>query len=536
MPHKDPEKSREYQRNYKREQRAKGKPSLKREPFCVVTKDGRSIRGDVLDQYAAKKEGETSRQMPIDRFRDSYVSEKLVQPLYSPEILAGIIEINAYHARCCQVKARDTAGLGWMLVPLVENPSPEQKERLEVFINDQSGFIHTLYQHQYDIEVISYGALELVREDYHHDGEPVGLFHVPAHTLRVHVGGNKIMQRRANKKRYFKVIGAEVDIDLMTGEERPLGSLDPERRASEIIWNSMYSQRSDYYGIADIIPALGAVHGDMSRRDYNLSFFDNFGVPAYAVFITGDYDPGEIDEKTGKTELEQSIEDHFSELAENPHSTLILTVPSREGASGDVKIEFQPLSVETKDASFRLFRKDNRDEIITAHGVPPYRAGIAETGSLGGSTAIESTRIYKNSVIEPRQEVLEELLNHWIVREGFEVTDWAFQFVDIDTEDEKQELEIVRGLFDMGAMRIRDVIQLYGSNYGLEDDPDDPRLDMRFVKGVPLESVETNNSSAVMAMRSLKRQLLEVDNEYDDVTKVISDKDHKKSGESFDNR
>jgi len=47
-------------------------------------------------------------------------------------------------------------------------------------------------------------------------------------------------------------------------------------------------------------------------------------------------------------------------------------VPTMEG-QGEVNIEFKPLSTEVKEASFRLFRQDNRDEILAAHGVPPYR-------------------------------------------------------------------------------------------------------------------------------------------------------------------
>ena len=73
------------------------------------------------------------------------------------------------------------------------------------------------------------------------------------------------------------------------------------------------------------------------------------------------------------------------------------------------------MSTDVKEASFRLFRKDNRDEVMIAHGVPGYRIGIIETGSLGGSTARESTEIYKRSVIDPRQVIIEETINQEII-------------------------------------------------------------------------------------------------------------------------
>ena len=90
-----------------------------------------------------------------------------------------------------------------------------------------------------------------------------------------------------------------------------------------------------------------------------------------------------------------------------------MSVPAIEG-QGEVNIEFKRFECEVKEASFRLHRQDNRDEILAAHGVPPYRVGVAETGSLGGNTARESTEIYKRSVIEPRQEMLESMINKHI--------------------------------------------------------------------------------------------------------------------------
>jgi len=474
------------------------------------------VASSVLNGYAIK-ENEASQQITADRFANKYVDMGLVQPLYDPDHLARIPEINTYHARACRVKALDTAGLGWDLIPKVSDPAEDVKGEIEEFLTSQIlPLMVTFYRHQYDVEVIGQGGIEVVRLGYVPTARPAVLAHIPGHTLRVHEDDNKYAQKRGRKIRWFKRIGYEMDVDKDTGKEYPLGSLSPERRASEIIWNSLYSQRSDYYGVPDIIPALGAVHGDLARRDYNIAFFDNYGIPAYAVFITGDFDEGEEDED-GRTELEKTIESHFQELSKNPHSTLILSVPSREDG-GDVKIQFEPLSLDVKDASFRLYRRDNRDEVISAHGVPPYRLGIAETGSLGGSTAEESTKIYKNSVINPRQEILEALINQWIVSHewGFNTKDWEFKFREIDLEDEAHDIDMVSKLFDMGAVRIRDLIRYFGGRFSLEDDPDDPLLDLRFVDGKPLTEDAGTSQQAIDIMKSLQEKLLKVAIKYGD--------------------
>jgi PBSX family phage portal protein len=521
MPIKDPEQKKAYDREYQRQRRAEKRQSqplpqpsrpATKQPFGYVTQEGRVVRKDIMEQYAFKGAEERSTQIKADRFMGAYKSSGLIQPLYNPETLASITEINAYHFRACQVKARDTAGLGWDLIPLVDDPDPDIKQEIEDFFNSQDRPLTMIfYRHQYDVEVVGQGGLEVVREGYSPDGRPKIIAHVPGHTLRIHDSENKYAQKRGNKTRWFKKMNYEKDVDKDTGSEHELNSLPPERRAAELIWNSLYTQRSDYYGIPDIVPALGAVHGDLARRDYNIAFFDNFGVPAYAVFITGDYDPGDRDED-GRTELENTIEKHFKALANNPHATLVLAVPTMEGTSGGkVEVEFQPLAVDIKDASFRLYRKDNRDEIISAHGVPPYRLGIVEIGSLGGSTAEESTEIYKASVINPRQETIEAMINQYILwdEHGFDTKDWEFKFREIDTADEKHDLDMIKELFDMGALRIRDVIRLMGPKYGIEDDPDDPRLDQRFIGGQPLTQ-EMPADQVEKVLKDLQEKIIKV--------------------------
>jgi len=486
-----------------------------RQPFYYVTKDGRAVPRRELDAYVLKESGaEASQQIrQEDRFTNAYGDMGLVRPLYHPERLAYAPEVNAYHARCCQVKSRDSTGLGWDIVALTTNPPEGVKEDIERFFETQrTPLVSILSRYQYDIEVIGWGAIEVVRVGYAPDGLPSLLAHVPAHTLRIHKDDNKYAQKRGARTRWFKRIGYEKDIDKDNGGEHELGSLPAERRASELIWSALYSQRSDYYGVPDIVPALGAVHGEIARRDYNIAFFDNFGVPAYAVFITGDFDPGLPDEETGKTPLEAGIEEHFKQLSTNPHSVMILSVPSREGGTADVQIKFQPLATDVKDASFRLYRKDNRDEIISAHGVPPYRLGIAETGSLGGGTAEESTEIYKNSVIRPRQELLESLINQHIIQSeaGFATDQWAFKFREIDTKDEKHDIEVISKMFLMGAATPRDIIQAFGDRFGIEADEADPVLDMRFVNNQPItEMVSPSGQHIEDVVKSLQEKLLQ---------------------------
>ncbi|MDP2364733.1 MAG: phage portal protein, partial [Ignavibacteria bacterium] len=480
-----------------------------RKPFCYVTKAGRTFRQEQLDSFAIKTED--SKQIK-DRFAKQYGTKGLVEPLYNPEILASLLEVNTYHARCCDVKAKDTAGLGFALLSQVDDPDEEKKKEINDFFTSQRPPTTVLFSRmQKDYESIGYGAMELARVGSAAIGLPKSFHHIPAHTLRIHIDGNKYAQIRGLRTRWFKRINYEKDIDCDTGMEYELGTLPPEKRATEIIWNIDYTTRSDYYGLTCIAPAIGAIYGDLGRRDYNIAFFSNFGVPAYAIFITGDFDPGIEDADTKKTELETIIGDHLEELIKNPHSTLLLSVPTRIAGEGKVKIEFVPLATDIKEASFRLFRKDNKDEVVIAHGVPSYRIGATETGSLGGSTARESTEIYKRSIIDPRQVIIEDTINQEIIwhKNGFNTKDWKYKLAEIDTTDEAHEKDMIAFLFDHGAITIRGVIRHFADRFGLEDDPDDPMLDIRFVKGMPMSEEFAYTPEFKSVIKNLQNKLLE---------------------------
>ena len=491
--------------------------SDKAKPFGYVTSKRGFVRGDLMDQYAVKDENETvSRRLAVDSFKADYGKKGLVQPLYNPEALARVLEINTYHYRACRTKARDIAGLGWVLNPVTEEPDERQKERVDDFFDGMSQPLSTvLDKAMLDFEAVGYCSIELVREGYVGEAPPMDLVHIPSHTMRIHQSGRKACQIRGNKRRWFKMVGVDADIDYETGEEREPGEMEVSRRASEVIWMVNYTPRSDYYGLPDHIPSLGAIHGDLARRDYNISFFDNFGVPSYAVFVTGNFDPGAIDDQ-GRSELENAIEEHFQELSKNPHSTLILTIPTRHGDStNEIKVSFQPLAVETKEASFRLYRKDNRDEVLASHGVPPYRLGIAETGSLGGDTADESTEIYKRSIIEPRQEVIESIFNMHIMGTdedvGLGAIDYWWELAEIDTTDEKHDMEMIESLFRMGAISPNQIAAHFSERFGLTED-DHPALDARYVdgKGVTMEIEDSDVEKVRDALKSLQDRVLKI--------------------------
>ena len=200
----------------------------------------------------------------------------------------------------------ETAGQGWELSPLVEKPDEDQRIKIEDFFESlEDDITDTLTWAMTDRESIGWLSIEVVREDKAPDGPVVFLRNIPSHTMRAHQDGKRFVQVRGIRKVWFKRAGlTNADVDKKTGQIVSAGELDAKDRANEVLWNNIYTARSDIYGVPDHIPAVGAILGDIARRDYNIVFFENFGVPAYAVTVSGDYDPGEPIDDNGKTQAE----------------------------------------------------------------------------------------------------------------------------------------------------------------------------------------------------------------------------------------
>jgi hypothetical protein len=113
--------------------------------------------------------------------------------------------------------------------------------------------------------------------------------------------------------------------------------------------------------------------------------------------------------------------------------------------------------VEIKDASFRMFRADNAEEIRVAHGVPGRLIGLAEKGGLGGAGEGETQQeIFKYHVIEPKQTRLEYRINNFLVKRGFGIEDWELRFKEIDVTDEAKVAEIIQKLVKLGVLTINE--------------------------------------------------------------------------------
>ncbi len=382
------------------------------------TKKGRifvhTSKGVFPYELLQKAEATTSKQLA--EYQQWMTQNDLIPPPYSPKSLLTLYESNPIFWRCVNQLAIDVAGLGWNF-QLREGSKDSDKElaRLKEFVdrpNPEDPFRSILKKLLIDWGTIGWFGMEIARNN---KGDIVDIYHVPAHTLKVHKSKKKYAQIRNNKKVWFKGFGEDVNISSKTGEEVTGRG---KTRANELIFYKNYYPKSDYYGVSNIISAVGDVIGLIGLRDYNLAFFENYGIPAALIVLEGEWEDG------SDTKVSDFLNKEVKG-SDNAHRTLVVAQPA------ECKFTYQKLGIEIKEASFRLYEQTRRDDILIAYSMPPERVGIRIVGKLGGNVAREATQTYVQGVVEPLQLDLEDIINNKLLQSEV----YEFKFTNIDLQD-----------------------------------------------------------------------------------------------------
>jgi len=370
-----------------------------------VLSNGKLIDSAQLKRAEIKLDHSQEIQTPTNQ--QAAKDSDFVAPPYNLQNLAILYEKNTAHYRAVKAKAEDSVGLGWTIVDKKGTANENRRQELIDLLNNinpMQTLDEVLNNAMVDFESIGGGYLEIARDNA---SQKITLLnHIPSVTILISKDMKRYLHQRGNQKTYFKRFGDEDVLNPKIGKFEP--SLPKAEGANELWPFVHYFPRSDFYGIPDVIPAMGAVLGDVFSRDYNLDFFQNGAIPAYAVIVEG----ADVTE-----EVKKAIEDFFKHDLKgggNQHRTIVIPAPG-----DNVKVRFEALNVNIKDGSFKLYRQDNKEEILSAHGVPPSRAFHFKLGTLGGDVSKASAKIYEETTITRNRKMVQRAMNAIIAGMGF---------------------------------------------------------------------------------------------------------------------
>ena len=423
---------------------------------AFILEDGRVIEEKELEKYRTKKAELSEEELKSHQLFEAdmkvlYSTGQIIDPPYNLTYLDSMLEKNTEHGACVKQKAVDVCGLGYRLktpkhLKSIEEASQENFNILKTFFdftNPEETLEEVCTKLWVDYEGNGNGCLEIVEKEK----RPIAIYHMSSATVRRTKNPNVYVQVRDQKKRFFLRYGSITpDVDKKWIEEKFVDIKNKELFSDHKILHIInYTPKSSWYGLPDWLPSLSAILGNIQNSDYNLDFFENNAIPHYAVIIKGaDLDP----------DVESVIKTFFSqEIRGHSHKTLVVAVDDKE-----VEVVFEKLAVEIKDASFRMYRQDNRDEIIRAHRVPFSRINVSIPGKLGGGgVALEETETYKKSIIRPKQKILEHRFNQFIINRGFGIKDWTFEFERLDPTDEETDMKTHTTYVKAGVKSINEV-------------------------------------------------------------------------------
>jgi PBSX family phage portal protein len=413
------------------------RPSLDRATSFSVGRDRNSYTKLYFDQVGSKA-------LP-DPFGKHYREEgglQIIRPPQNPYALIKIIQENSHLIQCMDSMVTNIHGFGYRMefIGKKENETnPKALQELQFFEeffdspNPYMSFQDVRERIGWDYWALGNAYMEVGRDT---QKRVMTLYHVPAPTMRVtKVDGEptvivetltrmgkkvkvklKKFYRRfvqiddQGRRVYFKEFGDPRTIDPRTGQENT--SLALEDSATEIIHMARYNGQS-VYGIPLWHSQLPSVLGSRQAELTNLDFFENNGVPALAILVSGGY----LTE-----EAFRELQDNFEQVKGRGSVNKVLILEAR-GAPEDASttgqvpvpsITMKPLySDRQNDALFQEYERQARDKIRSVFRLPPVFTGVASDYTY--ASAKVSMEIAENQIFVPERIRFDDMMNKKIL-------------------------------------------------------------------------------------------------------------------------
>lgn len=419
------------------------------DPFTKGVDELRAMRGlssaeksrlsRQINKYHRGKDGGKTKSVSEEMI-NGYGHWEVVPPPYNLDYLGRVYESNATHFAAVNAKVKSTVGLGfeWRESAKTQERLAQLKTNKELdfarrkiarvkmecedwmdSLNEEYTFQEVLEMAMSDYEVFGNGYIEIGRVMKGPRKGMIGYVgHIPAHTMRVRKNRDGFIQIVANKATFFRNFE-----DFETGN--PIGG---DSNPNEIIHIKKYAPRNSYYGLPDIIAAIGAVAGIEFAKRFNLDYFEHKAVPRYLILVKG--------AKLSPDSEKKLVQFFQTNLKGQNHRSVYIPLPQVINGK-EVEFQIVPIEAKVQDASFIKYYQSNRDEILMAHRVPKTKVALSEDVSL--AVARDADKMFKEQVIRPLQRVIEKKIKR-IFLEKTDIVEFKLRELTLTDEETKSKI------------------------------------------------------------------------------------------------
>lgn len=369
---------------------------------------------DPQNPYAARYEvlAKASTQALDDSWTAGGLTDEVVEPLYAMEPLTALNDISVTRAKCIEAIAAYTVGLGYRIKkidPHAETVDSDQvseliREKLEGWASrDERTFTELMQAVKYDEETTGNAFIEVSRN---RKGEIDGLYHVPAHTIRIRRDRAGYIQQRGSSKVPFYRFGDKVQL-FDDNTIRLLENRDP--KINELIHFKLYSSRSSYYGAPRDVSCFVTIAGDEMARNHNVKFFTNSATPELCLVFEQSVES--LPTLSGDQPIKVNIPEHTKRQIINHFRRNLRSRNFEPGMfflPSGVTLRIERISNGQRDSGWTKYRDANRAEVRMSFRTPPVIIG--DTAGTGYATAAIEKQVYQEGVIGPEQTRYEQRL------------------------------------------------------------------------------------------------------------------------------
>ena len=428
-----------------------------------------------------------------DQFFQDYLriggGPSLIAPPISPERLERLVAENSALEPCIAAMVTNVSGTKMQIMPAegseaeLTDEDKEQRAGLYDFFNEcapRKSFLrvrkelrrdlHTTGNSYLVIERTATGDLAFVKRAPSKSMRIIKLDDPVPVKVKVKRGGREVelttiraerrfVQKVGTKLVYYKEYDASRDLNRVTGEWAPLGSLPANQRAHEVIHDKDIEDVTSPYGMPRWITQLPSVLGSRMAEEHNLAYFQAGGVPPVMVFITG----GMVSEDVAK-----AINQYLGGASKDKQRGVAVEVPSSGALDNErpAQVTVEKFGATDADSTFEGYLEQDEKRVRRAFRLPSIFLGMSEGYNF--ATAHASYVVAEAQVFAPERDEEDERINMTLMRELDPEGKWRVVSNPLSVQDVNLQLKALQMLAGIKGVGVADLVRSISTISGLE--------------------------------------------------------------------